>query len=100
MYFLNFYFCYIYKYKNSRCYKLDKIVIPKIASDDYLHKSAEFWKNYRELLWKKIKEEELNPVEKTEENIINLAQQIGIKATARYFNITPSTVRYYINKEE
>ena len=73
--------------------------LPKLEHDDYLTKDYEFWKKYRQLLYRKIKEQEKEEqIPKTAENIIKLAEQIGVKAAARYFNIEPSTVRYYRNK--
>lgn len=73
--------------------------LPKLKSNDYLNKDYEFWKNYRITLTKIIKEQENEiKLEKTPENIIMLAQKQGVKPTARYFNIQPSQVRYYIKK--
>lgn len=78
--------------------------IQKLASDDYLNQNYDFWKNYRLDLIKEveseIKEEEEEPLEKTPENIVYLSNKIGVKPTARYFNILPSTVRYYKKKIE
>lgn len=58
----------------------------------------EYWKKYREELTKEIMEN-IN-IEKTPENIYEMAKKIGIKPTARYFDIYPSTVRYYVQKIE
>lgn len=62
-----------------------------------LDKDYEYWKNYRIKLTNMLKEDE-HKLEKTKENIIKKAKEIGIKPTARYFNITPSQVRYFIKK--
>lgn len=73
--------------------------LPKLAKDDYLKQDYDFWKNYRLLLFKIIKEQEsAEQVPKTPENVTKMAEEIGVKATARYFNITPSSVRYYRSK--
>ncbi len=78
--------------------------IQKLASDDYLNQNYDFWKNYRLDLIKEveseIKEEEEEPLEKTPENIVYLSNKMGVKPAARYFNILPSTVRYYKKKME
>lgn len=78
--------------------------IQKLASDDYLNQNYDFWKNYRLDLIKEveseIKEKEEEPLEKTPENIVYLSNKIGVKPAARYFNILPSTVRYYKKKIE
>ena len=78
--------------------------IQKLASDDYLNQNYDFWKKYRLDLIKEveseIKEEEEEPLEKTPENIVYLSNKIGVKPAARYFNILPSTVRYYKKKME
>ena len=67
--------------------------IQKLASDDYLNQNYDFWKNYRLDLIKEveseIKEKEEEPLEKTPENIVYLSNKIGVKPTARYFNIFP-----------
>ena len=61
----------------------------------------EYWIKYRRTLYKSIKEQENEKkLEKTSENIYKLAKEKGVKPTARYFNIQPSQVRYYIKKEE
>ena len=69
--------------------------IQKLASDDYLNQNYDFWKKYG-----KPKKEEEEILEKTPENIVYLSNKIGVKPTARYFNIFPSTVRYYKKKIE
>lgn len=71
----------------------------ELRENDYLEKDENFWKEYRKSLYKFInKEEEM--VEKTPENIYMMAKEIGVKPTARYFDISPSQVRYYIKKME
>lgn len=75
----------------------EKIDLPILEKDDYLTKGSKFWKEYRQSLYKFINQEE-ERLEKTQENIVRMAKEIGIKPTARYFNISPSTVRYNINK--
>lgn len=73
--------------------------LPKLEPNDYLKKDYEFWKNYRIILTKFIQEQEKKEkLEKTPENIVMLAKEQGIKPTARYFNIQPSQIRYYIKK--
>lgn len=75
--------------------------LPILKPDDYLTQSAEFWKEYRITLYKIIKEKEQEvQLEKTPRNIYEKAKEIGVKPTARYFNIQPSQVRYYIKKIE
>lgn len=78
--------------------------IQKLASDDYLNQNYDFWKKYRLDLIKEVesetKEEEEESLEKTPENIVYLSNKIGVKPAARYFNILPSTVRYYKKKME
>ena len=44
--------------------------------------------------------EDKEKLEKTPDNIYKLAKEIGVKPTARYFDIQPSQVRYYIKKLE
>ena len=73
--------------------------IIKLKSDDYLKQDATFWKEYREQLYQILFFEE-EKLEKTPENIYKKAKEIGIKPTARYFNIQPCQVRYYIKKIE
>ena len=71
----------------------------KMIKHNTLSKDYEFWKNYRRSLYKIIKEQEnAERIPKTSKNIIEMAEKNGIKATARYFNIDPSSVRYYIKK--
>ena len=72
--------------------------LTKLKKDDYLTKGYDFWKSYREKLTEIIKCE--SKVEKTPENINKLSNEIGVKATARYFNLQPSQVRYYRKKFE
>ncbi len=75
------------------------MTLPQLNENDYIEKDCEFWKNYRKELTKLINKE-TSKIEKTTENIYNLSKEIGIKPTARYFNIEPSQVRYYIKKYE
>jgi len=75
------------------------IDLPTLEKDDYLTKDALFWKDYRQNLYKYINTQE-EKIEKTTENIVKMAAEIGVKPTARYFNISPSSVRYNINKYE
>lgn len=77
----------------------EKINLPTLGKDDYLTKNSEFWKIYRQNLYKFINQEEKR-IEKTSKNIAKMAKEIGIKPTARYFNISPASVRYNINKQE
>lgn len=72
--------------------------LPRLKKDDYLKRDYYFWKEYREKLTMSLKDVE--KIEKTPRNIYEMAKQIGTKPTARYFNITPSSVRYYIKKFE
>lgn len=64
----------------------------------------EYWKNYRKELINKLNSEHKEKVFSTKDEknklIYDMAISIGIKATARYFNITPKTVRYWIKKYE
>lgn len=71
--------------------------LPELNENDYLEKNANFWKDYRINLYKLVNSEE-ERVEKTPENIIEMAKKIGVKPTSRYFGIQPSQVRYYIKK--
>lgn len=75
-------------------------MLPKLEKDDYLNKGYEFWKNYREKLTEQLLGEQDNVIEKNPQNIVKMAHEIGVKPTARYFNIDPSSVRYYIKKYE
>ena len=61
--------------------------------------TKEYWKNYRKKITEQLKEEKT--YDKNDiQSIIEMASKIGIKPTARNFNISPSTVRYYIKKEK
>ena len=62
------------------------------------NKDEEYWKKYRQDITKRLLKVE--KVEKTPENIHDLALRIGVKATARQFNISPRTVRYWRDKLE
>lgn len=69
---------------------------PNDYNDDYI-----FWKNYRQALYKEIKvQETAKNIPKNAKNIVEMADKIGIKATARYFNINPSSVRYHIKRKD
>ena len=39
-----------------------------------------------------------NKKDENQLEIAEMAKEIGIKPTARYFNIEPSSVRYWLNK--
>lgn len=60
-----------------------------------------YWYDYRVKLTNELKKEN-NIVYKNDEEkkkaIVKMALEIGIKPTARYFNIEPSSVRYWLNK--
>ena len=73
--------------------------LPTLEKDDYLIKNADFWKNYRKNLYKEINKQN-EKLEKTADNIAKLAKEIGVKPTARYFNMSPASVRYNIKKSE
>lgn len=75
------------------------MVIPKLNKDDYLNHDEDFWRNFRKELTKELFSEK-DKLEKTPENIYKLANEIGVKPTARYFNIQPKQVRYYRDKVE
>ena len=62
-----------------------------------------YWKEFRQDLTQKLKKEEKIEYKTKEEKniaIYNMAKTSGIKATARYFNINPSSVRYWVKKFE
>ena len=63
------------------------------------NKDFNYWKEYRKNLTEMLKEKQ-EKLEKTPENIYNMAKKSGVKPTARYFNIQPVQVRYYITKFE
>ena len=67
-----------------------------MKDDDFKNKYNKAKKQHQELLNLINKKEE--KIEKTTENIYNMAKKNGIKATARYFNTYPSTIRYHIKK--
>lgn len=71
----------------------------KLNKDDYIIKDYDFWKNYRLELTKELKENS-QIIEKNPQNIYEMAKKVGVKPTARYFNIQPSQVRYFIKKCE
>ena len=62
------------------------------------NQNYKYRKEFREGLYRLIKESECEEKEKTPENIYKIAKQRGIKPTASYFSIEPSTVRYNIKK--
>ena len=70
--------------------------LQKLDSKDYLTKDYDFWKNYRQNLTESLGEDK--KIEKTVENIAQMAKEIGIKPTARYFDISPASVRNYMKK--
>lgn len=73
--------------------------LQKLNTDDYLFKDEKFWKNYRIELTKELKEKN-TLLEKNPQNIYDMAKKTGVKPTARYFNIQPCQVRYFIKKHE
>lgn len=74
-------------------------LLPNLNENDWKNQDYIFWKKYREKLTSLIFEHN-KMLEKTPENIYNMAKEIGIKPTARYFGIQPVQVRYYIKKIE
>lgn len=74
-------------------------MLPNLNEDDWKNKDYDFWKKYREEFTNAISEQNTS-IEKTPENIYKMAKKIGIKPTARYFNIEPVQVRYYVKKVE
>lgn len=63
----------------------------------------DYWYNYRLELTKKIndaknKTNEYKNEEDKRKDMVKMALDIGIKPTARYFNTTPATIRYWVNK--
>ena len=66
--------------------------------DDHPKDEYAFWMNYRKKLTCAINSNE-EKLEKNSHNIVKLAKEIGIKPTARYFNISPATVRSYMKKD-
>ena len=73
--------------------------LKKLNENDYLVQNYEFWKNYRIELTKQLKSNDY-VIEKTPKNIYDMVKNMGVKPTARYFNIQPSQVRYFIKKYE
>lgn len=71
----------------------------KLNKDDYIIKDYDFWKSYRIELTQSLKEN-FQVIEKNPQNIYEMAKKVGVKPTARYFNIQPSQVRYFIKKCE
>lgn len=68
--------------------------LPHLDKDDWKNKGIDFWKNYFDILAETLFAEN-KEIPKTPKNIIEMSNKIGIKPTARYFNIEPSQVRYY-----
>ena len=69
------------------------VINMKLKKADYLNQDYEFWKSFRIQLSNSI---DNNPkIEKTIDNVIEMAKKIGVKPTARYFNFSASTVRNY-----
>lgn len=58
-----------------------------------------YWKDYRKQITEQLKEE-IYYDKNDKQLIIEMANKIGIKPTARKFNVLPSTVRYYLKKEK
>ena len=71
--------------------------LPHLEKDDWKNKGIDFWKNYFDAL-AEILFVSNEKIPKTPKNIIEMSNKIGIKPTARYFNIEPSQVRYYRKK--
>ena len=71
--------------------------LPHLEKDDWKNKGIDFWKNYFDVL-AEILFASTEKIPKTPQNIIDMSNKIGIKPTARYFNIGPSQVRYYRKK--
>ena len=57
----------------------------------------EYWKDFRKKLTNILKENEIK-LEKNSKNIYDMYIKIGLKSTARYFNIQNSQVLYYVKK--
>lgn len=74
--------------------------LPKLKKDTWYKENSEFWKEYREKLTQIIKEEKNNrKIIKNKKNICEMYHKSGLRATARYFNISNSQVMYYVKKE-
>lgn len=66
-----------------------------------MNNDYEYWYNYRVKLTNNLKKEKSIIYKDDNEKkkaIAEMAKEIGIKPTARYFNIEPSSVRYWLNK--
>ena len=74
-------------------------LLPNLNEDDWKNQDYDFWKKYREEFTSMINEQNKKK-KKSPENIYKMAKKIGIKPTARYFEIEPSQVRYYVKKYE
>lgn len=62
-------------------------------------KEYEYWKNYRKQITGNLKKEQYYDKE-NKQLVAEVATKIGVKPTARMFNISPSSVRYYLRKKE
>ena len=71
-----------------------------MKDENFKNKYNNAKKQYNDLLKIINDETKVQKIEKTTENIYKMAKKNGIKSTARYFNIYPSTVRYHIKKYE
>ena len=71
--------------------------LSELMKDENFKRNYDKAKSQYEELLKIIKEEEIK-LEPTTDNIYQMAIKNGIKPTARYFNITPATVRYHVKK--
>lgn len=66
-----------------------------------MNNDYEYWYNYRVKLTNNLKKEKsiiYKDDNEKKKSIVEMAKEIGIKPTARYFNIEPSSVRYWLNK--
>ena len=66
-----------------------------------MNNDYEYWYNYRVKLTNNLKKEKsiiYKDDNEKKKSIVEMAKEIGIKPTARYFNIDPSSVRYWLNK--
>ena len=62
-----------------------------------MNNNYQYWKKIREDLTNLLKEN-IESIEMTPKNVYELYKKIGVKATARYFNVSPSTIKYYLEK--
>lgn len=66
-----------------------------------MNNDYKYWYNYRVKLTNNLKKEKNIVYKDNDEKtkaIVKMAKEIGIKPTARYFNIESSSVRYWLNK--